>query len=68
MPMEMSINRSTQSSEDIQAVSDILAEGMRLRDLDRTPTQADVVSVEASVASDESNIPFSGVRKRRRTM
>jgi hypothetical protein len=45
-------------------VSDILAEGIRLRDLDRTPTQADVVSAEPSVANEESSIALIGLRKR----
>lgn len=66
--MQVSIRESTQSPEDFQVVSDILADGTSLRDLDRTPTQADVVIIEGSIASDESNIPFMGLRKRRKTL
>lgn len=51
-----------------QSVSDILAEGVRLRDLDRTPTQADVVGAEASVGSEESSVALVGLRKRRGTL
>jgi hypothetical protein len=58
----------TQLSLAFQSVSGILAEGMRLRDLDRTPTQADVVGAEASVGGEESKIALMGLRKRRGTL
>lgn len=68
MPMEALINEFTQTSGDFQVVSNILAEGIRLRNLDRTPTQADVFSTKGPVISDDSNMPFNGLRKRRGTL
>jgi len=65
---ELPIPEFRQSALAFQSVSDILAEGMWLRDLDRTPTQADVIGAEASVASEESTIALMGVRKRRGTL
>jgi hypothetical protein len=59
----------TKSSVAFQSVSDILAEGMRLRDLGRTPTQADVVGAKGSVGSEDSSIALVvGLRKRRETL
>jgi len=41
----------TESSMPFQSVSDVLTEGMRLKDLDHTVTQADIVGVEASLVA-----------------